>query len=681
MKILLSYSKTHFDPAKKAQDQKYWGSSASILARSLYEILSKLGQVTYIDPQEYTQIKGQKFDLFVGNYINFNQILDSCHIKKSLYFAVNMHPKERNQILGSFVQDNHLSWDSLSGWDMVDDKSISETINRADKILLAGNVATYNSYLKWGVAPDKIKPINYGLDQARSVKPTVRHDQVKRFVYVVSEIGLRKGFDIVADIVTHPSIKKQSFHLDIIGKVTNNHYAERLAALKKQLGGKVTDHGWVESQSQRYRDLVGKSDYVLFPSLEEGQAGSVLDAISHGVVPLISQNAGLDYSPLGYLEVALNSTHNQGLFKKALAIDSKELTDLKNKTIEYYQEYHQGYKSALTEAIASFIKTGQVYPKISLVLPIFNKQTTIKGLITYLDIAARAYKNVELHIIFDGCKDNTESIVRSFYQNKTDYPVTFAVTPDIFEVKTNNIGLKKSKGKYAVIIQDDNFVYDREFLFEAAIFLDKNDTAAILGGLAGVNYYPLGTKLKGPGQTVSTEREAYWRQDGATNPEYKNRIFQVDACMRGPLIFRKSFLEKYGYLDEVYVPLYQDDMDICFRAAYKGFKVFCILMDVENKALTQAHYSKKMNDFWYKAINRNTKTFYKRWKPSTVKNYSWINRTPIWVSINSSRIARFNRRIQDKKIAFHILTKVVRRRAANIPLKIQEIKQGLRRKG
>jgi hypothetical protein len=80
--------------------------------------------------------------------------------------------------------------------------------------------------------------------------------------------------------------------------------------------------------------------------------------------------------------------------------------------------------------------------------------------------------------------------------------------------------------------------------------------------LAGVNYYPKGTPVIGKGQVALDPNETYWRQDAVSDPSYANEIFQVDACMRGPLIIRKDFMDKHGYLDEYYAPFYMDDIDI-----------------------------------------------------------------------------------------------------------------------
>ncbi len=630
MRILLSYSRLHFDPDKDPKEHKYWGSSASILARTLFDILTKIGNVTYIDSSEYEKVKGIEFDLFVGITNNFYKIWQSAKIKKSIYFAVNIHPRERNWILLKYLIKERLSPQALAGWDLLNFIEGEKGINTSDFILCVGNNVTYNSYIKHGVPKNKIKMLNYGIENFshRSKDKYNLYHKERRYVYVTSEIGLRKGFDIVYSLFTNPKILGQKFHLDIIGLPTNNYYKRKLEKFQQILKKKVDYYGWIDSSSQRYKELLEKSDFVILSSLEEGQAGSVLDAINFGVIPIVSQNTGIDFSPLGQLEQKINSNHNKDIILNSLNLSDKEILNLKNKTLEYYLEYHSSYIENLEGAIQDCIND-KLYPKISVILPIFNKEKTVKSLISLLHRACLEYKNVEVHIIFDGCTDKSEETVRNFYRDKRSYDITFEKTPNIFEVKTNNIGLKKSQGKYCAIIQDDNYIFDKNIFFEAVNFLEKNPKCAILGGLAGVNFYPRGAKIHGIGQIAMNENEVYWRQDEKTDPELKKRIFEVDACMRGPLFLRKSFLEAHGYLDEDYAPLHFDDMDICFRARKYGYKVFCILLDVLNTSLTVAKYDEDKWKYWNRIYKRNCDILYSRYKPTIMKDYLWLHRTKI----------------------------------------------------
>lgn len=633
MKILISYSKDHFDPTKPENTQKYWGSSASILARSLYSILKKKGEVTYIDRSEVETIRGKEFDFFIGIADQFSNIKAACSIKKSVLFAVNMHPLERKSIFDRFMSQENIGIEALSGYEFIDNLETLKAIQEADHILCVGNIATYNSYLKHGVSKQKIKILNYGILEHESVQPLSRTAK-RHYVYVASDIGLRKGFDIVEALFLDESLNDENFHIDIIGKAISKRYQDKLIALQQKLGSKATIHGWVDSKDTKYANIIARNDFIVYPSLEEGQAGTVLEALSLGVIPVLSCNTGIDYSPLGALELDTKSSDNRSILHTAQTISEEDIARLKSKTKEYYAEFHAPFVINLERSLEDCI-AGSLYPEVGIILSVFNKEKTIIQLIKLLDKACIAYGNVDMQIILDGCHDKSEKLVRDFYAKRPYQKVSFYVTPNIFEVKSNNIGLQNTSGRYCVIIQDDNLVYDKNFLFEAVLFLEKNPKAAVLGGLAGVNFYPRGTALPtGPGQVCSDKDEAYWRQDKDTDPDLVNKVFEVDACMRGPLIFTKAFLERHGYLDEIYAPLHQDDMDLCFRAKNEGFKVYAMLMNVENTEGTVANYSPKMAQFHKKMRERNTGIFYSRWTPSHVKDYLSISRTPLYGSAN-----------------------------------------------
>ena len=157
--------------------------------------------------------------------------------------------------------------------------------------------------------------------------------------------------------------------------------------------------------------------------------------------------------------------------------------------------------------------------------------------------------------------------------------------------------------------------------------MDKANNCVILGGLAGVNYYPIGFKLPlGSGQQVQNPIETYWRQDSNTDPTLQEKIFKTDAVMRGPFVIRKTFIDQFGGLDESYVPFCADDMDICYRAKSLGYDVYCMLMNVENRRLSMAKYTSAKYAWFEQIYERNMALFYSKWKPDSTKEYSWVHR-------------------------------------------------------
>lgn len=665
MKILFSYSFDHFDPKKDPAEHAHWHSSASILSRTLFDVLREVGEVTYIDRKDYSSVIGKEFDLFVGIAENFHAICKHCRIKKSVFLAVNMHPRERNRVLKKAWRKLGLPKSAFAHWEFHRPRKIERSLRTADHILCVGNDTTVQSYVKHGVPRSKIRRVNYGVlrdTQAQQSGPRgAEHERPCHFIYVASEIGLRKGFDIVADVSSNALATKTPFLLNIVGKPSTPYHEQKLKDLVDRSNGQIRFHGWIDSASESYWRLVESADFVIFPTLEEGQAGTVLDCISAGVIPLVSENAGFDFSPLGHLTVC--STNNRSVFQTACGLPLVERERLREQTLRYYRDFHQQFKTSFTHAFNDILR-GQTLPLISVVLPIHNKRRSIIELLIWLDATLREYGNAELHLFFDGCTDGTETVVTEYFRKPRGYLVTFETTPNLFEVKTNNLGLKKASGEIVAILQDDNYIYDKCCFFHAADLFNVNHTLAVLGGLAGVNFFPRGTVgLSGNGQIACNDNEVYWRQDSTTDPSLARRVFEVDACMRGPLFLRRSHAENLGFLDEVYAPLYQDDMDLCFRARAKGYQVFCSMMDVENRSLTMAHYDSKKNEFFTEIIRRNTDIFYARHSPSAKKSDFWIDkpyvpkRTSGWSSIRAryeqlkDRVHRFRARIRRKMCA------------------------------
>ena len=118
-----------------------------------------------------------------------------------------------------------------------------------------------------------------------------------------------------------------------------------------RLSPNVTNHGWLPASSAEYRTLLESCDYLLFPSLEEGQAGTVLDAMACGVIPLISPNCGVDFAPLGFCELEQASATNRELLRRACALSAAERSRLRQETLDYYDEFHAGFDGELERAI------------------------------------------------------------------------------------------------------------------------------------------------------------------------------------------------------------------------------------------------------------------------------------------------------------------------------------------
>ncbi len=359
MRILLAYSTYHFDPACPEKARK---ESAGVLARTLYTMLSRFGEVDYVDGlNPPTTLPHSHYDLLVSILGGITPLCRMASFGNICLFAVNMHPAERNAILDRF-HDRYRVCDTRSVDKAIVSLETLDDIERADAIFLVGNDTVRESFLNQGIAPQKVRALNYA-----SALPLPEPSELEasgktpRFVYVATEMCLRKGFDIMVELFTQAAEEGRDFHLSIIGREGNKTYASKLEQLKLTLGDKLTVEGWVPAETNAYPELLRKNDFVILPSLEEGQVGSVLDALACGLIPIVTREAGIDISPLGFLEGELGSAENKAIFNSALEASEEEIANLKQVSLAHYIAHHLPWETELQKAFEYFLETGDAH--------------------------------------------------------------------------------------------------------------------------------------------------------------------------------------------------------------------------------------------------------------------------------------------------------------------------------
>lgn len=363
MHILLAYSTRHFQPDAASKAGR---SSAAVLAGALHDILSRFGEVEYVDGlNPPRRLQRRHYDLLVSILGGISPLCRRARFDKVCLFAVNMHPVERNSILDRFNAAFHVC-DARTLDKSIVSLATLDDIGRADAILLAGNETVRQSYVRHSVDPARLRCFNYA-SALPAAGPIMRSEKrpatANRFAYAATEMCLRKGFDIVAELFSGAARRGKNFHLTVIGGRGSKTYAAKLAALQQELGERISVEGWVPSDSERYPELLRQNDFIIFPSLEEGQAGSVLDALACGLVPIVTPQTGIDCSPLGMLEPTLHSQRNKRILDRAFEAGENEVNALKQQTAAYYAARHLPWRSELEEAFRLFLKTGRIHPE------------------------------------------------------------------------------------------------------------------------------------------------------------------------------------------------------------------------------------------------------------------------------------------------------------------------------
>jgi glycosyltransferase involved in cell wall biosynthesis len=117
------------------------------------------------------------------------------------------------------------------------------------------------------------------------------------FLWLGSTGMVTKGLDLVLEAFAG----LPDYHLAVCGPVEEEYDFAR--AYRRELHETPNIHleGWTDVRSERFAGLARHSIGLVFPSCSEGQAGSVINCMSAGLIPILSRQSGVDVDDFGFL--------------------------------------------------------------------------------------------------------------------------------------------------------------------------------------------------------------------------------------------------------------------------------------------------------------------------------------------------------------------------------------------
>jgi glycosyltransferase involved in cell wall biosynthesis len=222
----------------------------------------------------------------------------------------------------------------------------------------------------------------------------------------------------------------------------------------------------------------------------------------------------------------------------------------------------------------------------------------------------------ELIVVIDGCTDNSEEVVMKTLES-TDIDYTIVHTPDVFETKANNAGIKKATGDYVIIIQDDMVIEEGGWNRRMQKpFIKFDDVFAVTARTA--HNYRANTNSVHLGMEEDLDNcwcDILQSCDEADVSNTPRDTFAVRATVnRGPLMINLKDLKKLKYLDETYSPQDMDDHDLMFRA-HKELGKVCGLYPINVRSDNDwggTRVNGEPASWLLKTHHKNSKIFYER---------------------------------------------------------------------
>jgi len=289
-KIILSYSKYHFDPKINRIDGGT-GFISSILWRELHATFPK-DEILFLDYKEYKKILGVKdVKLFIGISPNFQNFVKKMNPDFSVLWGVNKSAKSRRDI-SKLAKNHKLPFKSLSEADGI--FSNLQEIKYADSVVTFGGWSNYKSYVEAGLNPNAVFPIGMG---------NVGHSKYRKLssginiLYFTGNINFRKGAHLINEILQYLKNNNLRIKLIVVGNTSSKYWLEEIDNYLFHFPENFTYiNEWLNFDDSKWINLVDSCAFAIFPSFEEGVAAAPIDVIMSGLPVLYSNETGLEFT-------------------------------------------------------------------------------------------------------------------------------------------------------------------------------------------------------------------------------------------------------------------------------------------------------------------------------------------------------------------------------------------------
>lgn len=168
---------------------------------------------------------------------------------------------------------------------------------------------------------------------------------------------------------------------------------------------------------------------------------------------------------------------------------------------------------------------------ISVQICTYNRANLIKEAIQ--SVLDQTYENFEIIIIDDASTDNTEEVVKSFFDSRIKY---FKNEKNLGIAKSRNLAVQKCSGEYIAILDSDDFWNDSKKLEKQIHFLENNSLVGIIGTQA--------FKINLKGNIVGKLKKELKDKD------IRKKILLTNQFVNSSVLIRKRVIEEFGGYDE-----------------------------------------------------------------------------------------------------------------------------------
>ncbi len=202
-----------------------------------------------------------------------------------------------------------------------------------------------------------------------------------------------------------------------------------------------------------------------------------------------------------------------------------------------------------------------------------------------------SYKNFEIILVDNGSKDGSVEMLKGMKQKGLIKKLILNRENRGFG-GGNNQGMAAARGKYVFLLNNDTIV-TKNWLRNIVRVAEADPAVGIVGP-----HFPL---VENPDFVFGG---GYIDDAGRAINLYNKEDMAVEQLSGGAFLIKRLVMEKVGFFDKGFFPIYFEESDYCARARKAGFKVFFTL---KSKILhNESAATRKQASKWrFVTINKN----------------------------------------------------------------------------
>lgn len=201
-------------------------------------------------------------------------------------------------------------------------------------------------------------------------------------------------------------------------------------------------------------------------------------------------------------------------------------------------------------------------PKVSVIIPNWNGQQFLQTCL--LSLKKQTFKDFEVMVVDNGSVDGSVEYMHQFFPQFK----VIELEKNVGFAKAVNIGIEKSQGKYIVLINNDTRV-DKNCLYYLVKAADRHQKMGMV--TAKMLQFNNPQLINGVGDYIDVVGHADNIGRGEKDGPKFSRSGSVFLVSGGGGLFKREVFDKVGLFDEDYFA-YFEDVDLCLRAQFSGFK-------------------------------------------------------------------------------------------------------------